>query len=58
MSKQRVHRELDRSGEEIVREKKMRKRFQQERPTLEQLMADGDYTEPLTQEEYWERLPE
>jgi len=54
MSKQRVHRKLDRSGEEIAREKRVREQFQQERPTLEQLMAGGDYTEPIAQEEYWD----
>ena len=54
MSKQRIHRKLMRSPEEIAAEKEVQEKFQKERPTLGQLIASGDYTEPVTQEEYWD----
>jgi DNA-binding XRE family transcriptional regulator len=41
-----------RTPEEIAREKAIRERFQRERPTLEQLVASGDYNEPLPMGEY------
>ena len=41
-----------RSPEEIARHKAIRERFQKERPMLEQLVASGEYNEPLPMGEY------
>ena len=41
-----------RSAEEIARHKAIRERFQKEKPTLEQLVASGEYNEPLPMGEY------
>jgi DNA-binding XRE family transcriptional regulator len=41
-----------RTPEEIARHKAIRERFQKERPTLEQLVASGEYNEPLPMGEY------
>jgi len=54
MAKHRIHRKLARSDEQIACEKEVRKTFQAKRPTLNDLLATGDYTEPMTQQEYWD----
>jgi len=54
MANKRVYRKLQRSAADIAGEKKIRAKFQKERPTLDQLVAGGDYTEPVTQAEYWD----
>jgi DNA-binding XRE family transcriptional regulator len=41
-----------RTPEEIARHKAIRERFQKEKPTLEQLVASGEYNEPLPMGEY------
>ena len=41
-----------RTPEEIARHKAIRERFQREKPTLEQLVASGEYNEPLPMGEY------
>jgi ribosome-binding protein aMBF1 (putative translation factor) len=43
----RVHRKIDRSSEEKARLKAIRDRFQSERPSLDELVASGEYTEPV-----------
>jgi len=52
MAKHRIHRKLARSDEEIAREREVRKTFQAQRPTLNDLLATSDFTEPMTQQEY------
>jgi hypothetical protein len=41
-----------RGPEEVARHKALRERFQQEKPSLEQLVASGEYNEPLPMGEY------
>ena len=41
-----------RSAAEVARIKAIRERFQREKPTLEQLVASGEYNEPLPMGEY------
>jgi ribosome-binding protein aMBF1 (putative translation factor) len=41
-----------RSPEQMAREKAIRERFQKERPSLEDLVASGEYNEPLPMGEY------
>lgn len=54
MAKQRVYRKTPRSPEQIEAEKQLREKFQREKPSLEQLVESGEYSEPTTQGEYWE----
>jgi hypothetical protein len=39
--------------EDRARHKAIREKFQQEKPTLEQLVASGEYNEPVTTAEYF-----
>ena len=48
MAKQRVHRKIERSESEQARIKALRDSFQQERPSLDDLVQSGDYEEPTT----------
>jgi ribosome-binding protein aMBF1 (putative translation factor) len=41
-----------RTAEEVARHKAIRERFQKEKPSLEQLVASGEYNEPLPLEEH------
>jgi DNA-binding XRE family transcriptional regulator len=41
-----------RTAEDIARHKAIRERFQREKPSLEQLVASGEYNEPLPMGEY------
>jgi ribosome-binding protein aMBF1 (putative translation factor) len=43
MSGKRIHRKLDRTPEEIARLKATRARLQSEKPTVEQLLAEGGH---------------
>jgi ribosome-binding protein aMBF1 (putative translation factor) len=43
MSGERIHRKLDRTPEEIARLKATRARLQSEKPTVEQLLAEGGH---------------
>jgi DNA-binding XRE family transcriptional regulator len=49
MSEQSVHRKIDWTPEDRARHKALREKFQRERPTLEQLVASGDYAGPIPQ---------
>ncbi len=42
-----VHRQTARTPEQRQREKELRERFQRERPSLEHLVASGEYTPPI-----------
>ena len=46
MDERRIHRRLERTPEELARIKAVRAQFSH-RPTLEELLATGDYTEPV-----------
>jgi ribosome-binding protein aMBF1 (putative translation factor) len=41
-----------RSAEDVARHKAIRERFQKEKPSLEQLVASGEYNDPLPMGEY------
>jgi len=42
------------SKAERKRLKAIRDRYQREKPTLEELTASGEFTEPVSQEEFWQ----
>src|SRR5262245_33454212 len=52
--KERTHRKVERTPEEQARLRTVRDRFQQERPTLDDLLATGDYSDPIPHGEYLE----
>ncbi len=54
MSKGRIHRKIERTPEDKARLEAVRSRFQNERPTMEQLVASGEYGEPVPLGEYLE----
>ena len=41
-----------RTAEDLARYRAIRERFQQERPSLEELVSSGEYNEPLPMGEY------
>ena len=45
--KKRVQRQINRSSEDKARLKAIRDRFQTERPSLDELIESGEYTEPV-----------
>ncbi len=45
--KKRVQRQINRSPEDKARLKAIRDRFQTERPSLDELIESGEYTEPV-----------
>jgi transcriptional regulator with XRE-family HTH domain len=52
--KKRLHGKIDWTPEDRARHQAIRAKFQTERPTLEQLTASGEYTEPILLGAYWE----
>lgn len=52
--KKRLHCKIDWTAEDRARHRAIRAKFQAERPTLEQLVASGEYGEPILQGAYWE----
>ena len=52
MSAKRVHRKIVRTPEEQRQLDEVRKRFQRERPGLDDLLASGDVTDVVSQGEY------
>ncbi len=42
-----VHRKIDRTPEELARLKEVREKFQRERPSLDDLIASGEYDGPF-----------
>jgi predicted transcriptional regulator len=54
VTEKRTHRKIERTPEEQRRLEEIRKRFQRERPGLEDLLATGDATEVVPQGEYLE----
>jgi DNA-binding XRE family transcriptional regulator len=53
-SRTRIHRPRKQTAEQVAAEKQTRKRFQCERTGLAELLASGDYSEPVSQAEYWD----
>lgn len=45
---------LSRTAEQKKREQETHERFLREQPTLEELVASGEYTEPISQADFWE----
>ena len=56
MKFQRRQMKIERTPEEKARLKAIRERFQKEKPSLEELVASGEYTPPIKQAEYWELM--
>lgn len=54
MTKKRIHRKSQRSADDVAREKAVREKFQSEKPTIEELVASGEYVGPMTQQQYWD----
>ncbi|MBY0512594.1 MAG: helix-turn-helix transcriptional regulator [Gemmataceae bacterium] len=54
MSKERVFKKIDWTPEDRARHKAIREKFQRERPTMEQLLASGEYVGPIPLEEYFQ----
>lgn len=52
--KKRLHCRIEWTAEDRARHQALRTKFQSERPTLEQLMASGQYSEPILLGAYWE----
>ena len=52
MSAKRIHRKIERTLEQRRQLEEIRKRFQRERPGLEDLLAGGDAAEVVSQGEY------
>jgi DNA-binding XRE family transcriptional regulator len=50
----RVFGGLPRTAEQKRREQKIHERFLREQPSLEELVARGDYSEPVSQADFWE----
>ena len=50
----RVFGGLLRTAEQKDREQEIHKRFLREQPTLEELVASGEYAEPISQADFWE----
>ena len=50
----RIHRPRQQTAEQTAAEGAKRKRFQREKPGLADLLASGDYSEPVTQAEFWD----
>ena len=43
-------------GKKRTDEKALREQLQRQRPSLDELVATGDYTDPIPQGEYWDML--
>ena len=52
MSAKRIHRKIERTPEQQRQLEEIRQQFQQKRPGLEELLADGDAAEAVPQGEY------
>jgi len=52
MPRKRTYRKDRLTAEQIARDRAVRDKFQAERPSLESLVAGGEYTEPLPQGEF------
>lgn len=50
----RVFGELKRTAEQKKREKEIHERFLREQPGMEELVASGEYSEPVRQADFWE----
>ena len=50
----RIHQPRKQTAEQAAAEWAKRKRLQREKPGLADLLASGDYSEPLSQAEYWD----
>ncbi|MFM9963563.1 MAG: helix-turn-helix domain-containing protein [Planctomycetaceae bacterium] len=53
-SRTRIHRPRQQTAAQAAAGRAKRAKFQLEKPSLKQLLASGDYSEPVTQAEYWD----
>lgn len=56
MNARRRYVKIERTPEEQARIDAMRERFQRERPSLEELVASGEFEPPISQGEYWDMV--
>lgn len=56
MNVHRVYQSIQRTPEELARLKAIRDDFQSRKPSLKELLATGDYTEPIMQRQYMAHL--
>ncbi len=54
MTKQRIHRKIKRNEADQARIKSLRESFQEDRPSLDDLVQSGEYEDPTTLGEYLE----
>ncbi|MCI0457107.1 MAG: helix-turn-helix transcriptional regulator [Gemmataceae bacterium] len=54
MAVERIHRQTQRSAKELARLRAIREKFQREKPSLEELLATGEYDGPVPQGAYLE----
>lgn len=52
IKKKRVYRKVPRTAAQAAREKVIRERFQRDKPSLDELVESGEYSEPISQGEY------
>ncbi|OYV96724.1 MAG: hypothetical protein B7Z73_00220 [Planctomycetia bacterium 21-64-5] len=45
---------ISRTEEQKKRDRELHERFRREQPSLEELVASGEYTEPISQADFWE----
>lgn len=50
----RVFGSVSRSEGQIKRDREIHERFRAEQPSLEDLVSTGEYTEPISQADFWE----
>jgi DNA-binding Xre family transcriptional regulator len=55
MRAKHIHRKTERTPEEQARLKAVRQWFQKHKPTLEELLASGEYVGPMTMADYLQR---
>ena len=52
----RIHRPRQQSATAAAKERAKRNKLQRERPTLDDVVASGEYSEPLNHGEFWDIL--
>ncbi len=52
MKAKRVYQKKRRTGEQVERDRAVRARFQAEKPSLDSLVASGEFTAPIAQGEF------
>jgi DNA-binding XRE family transcriptional regulator len=56
MNSGHTHMKIERTPEDQARIDAIRERFQRERPSLDELVASGEFEPPISQGEYWDMI--